>query len=98
MRTPEQEAALRAILKLMDFWGIAPEELAVKKSASAEAAQAVAKEAAKSAVKPSVKYRHPVSGETWNGEGSQPEWLRLALTYEGYTVDALRVPPPVQQS
>jgi DNA-binding protein H-NS len=91
VRTPEQEAALRAILKLMNFWGIAPEELAVKKTAAAVVAPAIDKEAAK----PSVKYRHPVSGDTWNGEGSQPEWLRLALTYEGYTVDALRVQPPV---
>lgn len=88
MRTPEQEAALRSIRKLMDFWGIAPEELAVKKSVATEAAQAMAKEV----VKPTLKYRHPVSGETWNGEGAQPEWLRFALTQEGYTVEALRIP------
>jgi len=88
VRTPEQEAALRSIRKLMDFWDIAPEELAVKKSVTTETAQAMAKEA----VKPTVKYCHPVTGDTWNGEGSQPEWLRLALTHEGYTVEALRIP------
>lgn len=87
MRTPEQEAALRSIRKLMDFWGIDPEELGLKKSV----AKVTAPTAVKERVAPTLKYRHPVSGVTWDGEGSQPEWLRFALTHEGYTVDALRI-------
>ena len=41
---------------------------------------------------PSVKhYRHPVTGETWNGQGGQPDWLRRALLGEGYRPKELRV-------
>ena len=38
-----------------------------------------------------VTHRHPVSGETWNGIGAQPEWLRSALLSEGYRPADLRV-------
>jgi hypothetical protein len=31
-----------------------------------------------------------VSGETWDGQGEHPQWLRDALLKEGYTVDALK--------
>ena len=84
VKTPEQEAALRSIRKLIDFWQISPEEL-VTEGASAP-----------SPVMPqpvAIKYRHPVSHETWDGQDGQPDWLRLALTKEGYTVDELRVHP-----
>jgi DNA-binding protein H-NS len=37
------------------------------------------------------KYRHPVEGHTWDGEGLQPEWLRQALLKDGYTVRELRI-------
>lgn len=40
------------------------------------------------------KYRHPVSGETWDGQGTQPPWLREALTKQGYTVDELKAHAP----
>jgi DNA-binding protein H-NS len=43
-----------------------------------------------------VKYRHPVTGDTWNGLGSHPQWLRDALLKEGYTVEQLK--PPVAPS
>ncbi len=36
------------------------------------------------------RYRHPRSGQSWDGHGRQPQWLRDALLCEGYTVDALR--------
>ena len=86
MRTAEQEAVLRSVRKLVDFWQIEAHELAM----DAPARQAVE-------VAPPVrvpKYRHPRTGDTWDGVGSQPEWLRLALTKEGYTVEELRVVPP----
>lgn len=37
-----------------------------------------------------LKYRHPTSGEQWDGTGKQPQWLRDALLKEGLTVDALK--------
>lgn len=83
MRTAEQEAVLRSVRKLIDFWQINADELAgipepvivhVPKRRPA-----------------TTKYQHPITGETWNGEGSQPPWLREALTREGYTVEELRL-------
>ena len=38
-----------------------------------------------------VTHRHPVSGETWDGIGAQPKWLRDALLTEGYRPADLRV-------
>lgn len=81
--TAEQEAVLRSIRKLVDFWGITSDELADVPASSPP-------------VEPSepppltAKYRHPVSGETWDGIGSQPPWLRDALIRQGYTVEELR--------
>jgi DNA-binding protein H-NS len=82
VKTPEQEAAIRSIRKLIDFWQIDPEELVV------EGAQLLRPAPVVDAV---LKYRHPVSGETWDGQGSQPAWLKDALTRQGYTVDELRI-------
>jgi DNA-binding protein H-NS len=86
VRTAEQEAVLRSILKLIEFWDIAPEELA---TGLPEPLPDLTPRR-RVAVVPTIKYRHPVSGETWDGEGAQPPWIRLALTQEGYTVEALR--------
>ena len=38
-----------------------------------------------------ITHRHPVTGETWSGLGSQPQWLRYALLTEGYRPGDLRV-------
>ena len=84
MKTPEQEAALRSIRKLIDFWQISPEELATE--GTSRPAPVVHKPVV-------IKYRHPVSHEEWDGQGAQPDWLKLALTKQGYTVDELRVNP-----
>lgn len=83
MRTVEQEAVLRSVRKLVDFWQIEAHELG-----GIEPVRAPEPVAPKAPSR--VKYRHPVSGETWNGEGGQPDWLKAALTREGYTVEALR--------
>ena len=83
MKTPEQEAAIRSIRKLIDFWSISPEELVVEGSVPARPAPVPVA---------LPKYRHPISGTTWDGEGGQPAWLREALTREGYTVQELRLP------
>jgi len=67
----------------MEFWRISPEELA---GGDLEAPPQPVPEVT---VQP--KYRHPKSGLTWDGVGRQPDWLRLALTREGYMVEELRI-------
>ena len=78
---PEKLAALRTVRKLVEFWNISPQELrgplAPAPAPAATTAQA-------------IRYRHPVSGETWDGQGEHPEWLREALLKQGYTVDELK--------
>jgi DNA-binding protein H-NS len=77
---PEKLAALRTVRKLVEFWQIRPQELRGPPPAPPPppAGPAV------------IRYRHPVSGETWDGQGEHPQWLREALLKEGYTVDELR--------
>lgn len=91
-KTAEQQAVLRSVRKLVDFWQIEPEELS----------DGTRKEAPQpprpTRVATGPKYQHPVSGVTWDGEGPQPQWLKDALTREGYTVDALRCHPEVASS
>lgn len=74
--------ALHQIRQLMEFWSIAPEELG-----SPQAAPVLRRCAPPPGY---VKYRHPVTGETWDGEGEHPEWLRRALLKEGYRVAELK--------
>ena len=87
MKTAEQEAVLRSVRKLINFWQIEVHELGGISPPVAAPLPTVVEP-----VRPS--YRHPISGETWRGEGSQPEWLKTALTREGYTVEELRLPVP----
>jgi len=75
---PEKQIAIRKILKLMEFWQIQPHELRGKPVFTPSPSQA------------QVRYRHPITGLTWDGVGAQPDWLRMALLKEGYTVDELR--------
>jgi DNA-binding protein H-NS len=84
MRTAEQEAILRSVRKLVSFWQITADELAgIPEPVRVETPIKLP---------PTTKYRHPITGETWNGEGAQPQWLRDALTREGYMVEELRLP------
>jgi DNA-binding protein H-NS len=94
MLTAEQEAVLRSIRKLLDFWQISPDELGIEES------ETIVRTAAPPPPPAGPKYQHPRTGDTWNGEGSQPSWIREALTKEGYTVDELRLvtPSPEQVS
>jgi DNA-binding protein H-NS len=62
----------------MEFWGITTHELRRHHAVPAKPAPA------------GPKYRHPTTGETWNGQGLQPDWLRHALLKEGFTVEQLR--------
>ena len=84
MRTAEQEAVLRSVRKLVDFWQIEAHELD-----GITPVVVVPLAVAQERTKP--RYRHPISGETWHGEGGQPDWLKAALTREGYTVEELRM-------
>lgn len=79
--------ALHQIRQLMEFWNIGPEELGDPKLVPV---------LPRNSPPPGyVKYRHPVTGETWNGDGEHPEWLRKALLKEGYRVVELK--PDYQQ-
>jgi DNA-binding protein H-NS len=78
---PEKLAALRTVRKLVEFWQIRPQEL---RGPLPPAPPPPAPSGG------AIRYRHPVSGETWNGHGEHPQWLRDALLKEGYTVDELR--------
>jgi DNA-binding protein H-NS len=83
MRTAEQEAVLRSVRKLIDFWQIHAEELAgIPEPVAVPVAEKMA---------PAHRYKHPITGDIWDGEGGQPQWLREALTREGYTVEELRL-------
>ncbi|HEX4509584.1 MAG TPA: H-NS family nucleoid-associated regulatory protein, partial [Burkholderiaceae bacterium] len=79
--SPEQLAALRTVRKLVEFWQISLHELRGPMALAPPPPPAgpVA-----------IRYRHPVSGETWDGQGEHPPWLRDALLKEGYTVDELK--------
>ena len=78
---PEKLAALRTVRKLVEFWNITAQELrAPLPPAPPPAPQSPS----------AIRYRHPVSGETWDGQGEHPPWLREALLKQGYTVDELK--------
>ncbi len=79
----ERAAVVHRIRMLMDYWSITPDEL---ESAGGDHSLPAPPPAAPAA----IKYRHPVSGDTWDGSGSHPQWLRDALLKEGFTVDQLR--------
>ncbi|MFL6698190.1 MAG: H-NS family nucleoid-associated regulatory protein [Vitreoscilla sp.] len=78
---PEKLAALRTVRKLVEFWNISPQELRGPLPPAAPAPAAGT---------PPIRYRHPVSGQTWDGQGEHPAWLREALLKQGYTVDELK--------
>lgn len=78
-----REVVLRQVRQLMEFWSITPQELEQAWNKAPEPAPAAAPTGI-------VKYRHPRSGETWDGSGAHPEWLRRALLQEGFTVAELR--------
>lgn len=70
---------------LMEYWNISVEDLKAFTRDGSNAA--VESDAAASAL---VKFRHPLTQETWDGIGAQPAWLRKALLEEGYRVEELR--------
>jgi DNA-binding protein H-NS len=77
---PEKLAALRTVRKLVEFWQIQPQELRGPPPAPPPPPMGPV----------AIRYRHPVSGQTWDGQGEHPQWLRDALLKEGYTVEALK--------
>lgn len=76
----ERAAIIHRIQALMEFWGITPQDLLIDEQDPVIAAPSS---------RP-VKYRHPVSGETWDGQGPHPDWLRQALLREGLRLDELK--------
>ena len=78
---PEKLAALRTVRKLVEFRNISPQELRgpLPPAPPPPPPGLLA-----------IRYRHPVSGETWDGQGEHPAGLRDALLKQGYTVDELK--------
>lgn len=76
-------SALRQARRLVDFYRITTEELEQAAGSGAKIEAAV--------VPAPVKYRHPVTGETWDGQGTHPQWMRQALLSDGYRVADLKV-------
>ena len=76
----ERNAVIARIHALMEYWGITVADLLEDPPACETAASQT----------PPIKYRHPVTGDTWNGQGPHPEWLRRALLQEGLRVDELK--------
>ena len=77
----ERNAVIARIHALMEYWGITVADLLEAPPACEPAAPQT---------QPPIKYRHPVTGDTWNGQGPHPEWLRRALLQEGLRVDELK--------
>ncbi|WP_374674246.1 H-NS histone family protein [Ideonella sp.] len=78
----ERAAVLARIEALMEYWGITVDDLLAPATAAPEPTASLAPLP--------VKYRHPVTGETWDGQGPHPDWLRRALLKEGLRVDELK--------
>ena len=75
----ERRAALGNARRLVDFWQITPEELEGPLPPRQGPQQV-------------YRYAHPKTGETWNGLGPQPAWLRRCLINEGFRLDEVRTP------
>ena len=102
----DREAAVQEILHLMDRWQIAFEDLidpAERQAALGNARRLVAfwqitpeelegPAPPRPARLPPYRYTHPKTGQTWDGRGPQPEWLRRCLINEGYRLDEVRAP------
>jgi DNA-binding protein H-NS len=89
----ERAVVLARIEALMEFWGITVEDLT---------APTPDIPAPPPAGPLPIKYRHPVTGDTWDGQGPHPDWLRRALLQEGLRVDELKpaeaLPPASEAS
>jgi DNA-binding protein H-NS len=77
----EREAVLGRISSLMEFWGITLEDLQGETSGPSDVPKMP---------RGAIKYRHPSTGEVWDGDGAHPDWLRRALLKEGFRLDELR--------
>lgn len=80
----EKRIALLKIKMLMEFWNISVQDIARASPALPPPVRA-------------ARYQHPHTGDAWDGEGRQPDWLRRALLKEGFTVEELRVAVPVDK-
>ena len=96
--TPELNLILSQCRQLANFWAITAADLFAAKAPErsriaiegAQPIRGLAESKISAGARPS--YRHPITQEIWDGRGSQPEWLKRALTREGYTVRELLAP------
>lgn len=79
----ERSAVIARIQALMEYWGITADDL-----------DGPLPEAPPPPGPRPIKYRHPTTGETWDGQGPHPDWLRRALLKEGLRVDELKPEAP----
>jgi len=96
--TPELKSILSQCRQLANFWAITASDLLAAKApersrVAIEGTQLI-RGSAESSFSACTRssYRHPITQEVWDGRGSQPEWLKRALTREGYTVRELLAP------
>jgi DNA-binding protein H-NS len=105
----DRDAALREIVRLMDQWQLAPQELidpAERQAALGNARRLVdfwritpgeleGPLPPRPERRSPYRYTHPKTGQTWDGLGQQPAWLRRCLINEGFRLDEVRAPSTV---
>jgi DNA-binding protein H-NS len=94
-RSELRASALRQARRLVEFYRITAEELTdVQPPCNSSEPAAGESDGSVAQTRP-VKYRHPITGETWDGVGPHPDWMRQALLKDGYRVAELLVEPPI---
>jgi DNA-binding protein H-NS len=79
IRKQELASAIAEIKRIMAKYGITPADLGFGK-----------KETKGKATTGQAKYRDPVTGKTWTGNGRRPKWV-LALEAEGKRLESFRI-------
>ena len=74
-QTHERAAAIAQIKQLMSEHGLALGDLGLKPNQPAKASKAGPRKGSKVP----VKFRDPVTGNSWSGRGLHPKWLQAAL-------------------
>ena len=77
-----REMAIERVRSLMQMWSITLPEL--RRALKEDGPPPVRLPAGQR-----FKYVHPETGQTWDGSGEHPPWLRQALLQQGYTVTEL---------
>jgi DNA-binding protein H-NS len=79
---------IRELRQLVELYSLTPHELEGQTRSQSDSSWSATNDEVRKPV--GIKYRHPVTGRTWSGEGAHPDWLRKALLHDGYTVAQLK--------